>query len=96
MRLTGLHRFRVKTRSLRLEHRRLAHAEDLERFYNDAETNLYSRDASAFDLMSDARALENVSKVDISVNPLIEELRSAQSVVEDLSREVASKVGVLN
>ena len=79
---------------LEVEHSRLAHAEDLERFYNDAETNLYSRDASAFDLMSDAlRALENVSKVDVSVNPLIEELRSAQSVVEDLSREVASKVG---
>ena len=79
---------------LEVEHRRLAHAEDLERFYNDAETNLYSRDASAFDLMSDAlRALENVSKVDVSVNPLIDELRSAQSVVEDLSREVASKVG---
>ena len=32
-------------------------------------------------------------KVDVSVNPLIDELRSAQSVVEDLSREVASKVG---
>ena len=79
---------------LEAEHRRLAHAEDLERYFSEAESNLYSRDSSAFDLMSDAlRALENVSKVDASINSLLDELRSAQSVVEDLSREVASKVG---
>ena len=44
--------------------------------------------------MSDAlRALESVAKVDASVHPLIDELRSAQTIVEDLSREVSSKVG---
>ena len=80
--------------ALEAEHRRLAHAEDLERYFSEAETNLYSRDASAFDLMSDAlRALESVAKVDTSVHPLIDELRSAQTIVEDLSREVSSKVG---